>query len=82
MIRSTPRRASPGHLDLLEVQLLRADERFQQPAQPLALGGAHPGDSSAACAVVGIVVRQVKGYPVARGVAVRPPLDRGYARLR
>ena len=52
---------------------LRADERFQQSAQPLALGGAHPGDSSAACAVVGIVACQVKGYPVRRGVAVRLP---------
>ncbi len=27
-------------------------ERLQQPSQPVALGGAHPGDSSAACAVV------------------------------
>ncbi|CAM5548145.1 hypothetical protein SANTM175S_02220 [Streptomyces antimycoticus] len=62
----------------------RADERFQQSAQPLALGRAHPGDSSAACAVVGR--SRVRSKPICSGggLTIRWPLPgrRGSARVR
>lgn len=80
-----PTAAGPGHLDLFQIKVLRGDERLHESAQPVALGGAHPGDSSAACAVVVrrvFVACQTKGYPVPEGVAVHRPRARGYARLR
>ena len=60
---------------------LRADERFQQSSQPLALGGAHPGDSSAACAVVGRSRVRSKGIRSRRGAA-DPVAAAGGARVR